>query len=259
MFLTAGGPRSPTSPPLSEFPPSRTTPPEPGILLQSSIRPLLSSLTVSRTIVTLDGPGGTGKSTVSRVVAHKAGLPHLDTGAFYRAATLAVLDARVDPSDGAAVRNVVSRLQMTQENGRMYLNERDVSTEIRGDAVTAAVSTVSAHPDVRKRLVELQRAWVEEHGGGVVEGRDIGSVVFPDATVKVFLVASPEVRAGRRAMETGESVEEVLEDLKRRDQLDSTRKASPLTIPEGAVVVDTSNLTFEEVVDEVLSLISAKS
>ncbi|HEX6301950.1 MAG TPA: (d)CMP kinase [Acidimicrobiia bacterium] len=214
---------------------------------------------MSTTIVTLDGPGGTGKSTVSRVVAHKAGLPHLDTGAFYRAATLAVLEAKADPSDEAAVLDVVSELEMAQESGRMYLNGRDVSTEIRGDAVTGAVSAVSAHPDVRNRLVEMQRAWVEEHGGGVVEGRDTGSVVFPDATVKVFLDASPEVRAGRRAIETGESLEEVLEDLNRRDHLDSTRKASPLTIPEGAVVVDTSDLSFEEVVDEVLGLISAKS
>ena len=259
MFLPTGGPRSPTSPPLSEFPPSRTTPPEPGILLHPSVQRLLSSLAVSTMIVTLDGPGGTGKSTVSRVVAYKVGLPHLDTGAFYRAATLAVLEAEVNPSDGVAVENVVSQLEMSQESGRMYLNGRDVSTEIRGEAVTAAVSAVSAHPDVRKRLVEMQRAWVEEHGGGVVEGRDIGSVVFPDATVKVFLDASPEVRAGRRAMETGESVEEVLNDLNRRDQLDSTRTASPLTIPEGALVIDTSDLTFAEVVDEVLGLISAKS
>lgn len=259
MFLPAGGPRSPTSPPLSEFPPSRTTPPEPGILLHARFQPLLSSLAVSKTIVTLDGPGGTGKSTVSRVVAHIAGLPHLDTGAFYRAATLAVLEADADPSDEVAVLDVVSELEMAQESGRMYLNGRDVSIEIRGDAVTGAVSAVSAHPEVRKRLVEMQRAWIEEHGGGVVEGRDTGSVVFPDATVKVFLDASPEVRAGRRAIETGESLEEVLEDLNRRDRLDSTRKASPLIIPEGAVVVDTSDLTFEEVVDEVLGLISAKS
>jgi cytidylate kinase len=210
-------------------------------------------------IVTVDGPGGTGKSTVSRVVAHKAGLPHLDTGAIYRAATLAVLEAGVDPSNATEVLGVVSRSRMDQETGRMYLNSRDVSTEIRGEAVTGAVSAVSAHPEVRKLLVEMQRSWVTQHGGGVVEGRDIGSVVFPAATVKVFLDASPEVRARRRAMETGESVQDVLEDLIRRDRLDSTRFASPLTIPVGAVVVDTSELTFDEVVDEVLRLIQAKS
>jgi CMP/dCMP kinase len=214
---------------------------------------------VSKLIVTLDGPGGTGKSTVSRVVAHKAGLPHLDTGAFYRAATLAVLEEGVDPTDGTGVFEVVSEVRLAQESGRMYLNGRDVSTEIRGEAVTGSVSAVSAHPEVRKRLVEMQRAWAESHGGGVVEGRDIGSVVFPDATVKVFLDASPEVRARRRALETGETVDDVLEDLNRRDRLDSTREASPLTIPEGAVVVDTSELTFDEVVDQVLGLIRAKS
>jgi len=214
---------------------------------------------VSPIIVTVDGPGGTGKSTVSRVVAHEAGLPHLDTGAFYRAATLAVLRAGVHPSDSDAVLEVVAGSGMGQEDGRMYLDGEDVSAEIRGDGVTAAVSAVSAHSEVRKLLVEMQRAWVEKHDGGVVEGRDIGSVVFPDATVKVFLNASPEIRASRRALETGETYDEVLADLNRRDLLDSTRQASPLTVPEGAVVVDTSELAFDEVVDLVLGLIKAKS
>jgi cytidylate kinase len=208
-------------------------------------------------IVTMDGPGGTGKSTVSRVVARKAGLPHLDTGAFYRAATLAVIRAGVDPSDPEAVRDVVSAMTMAQEADRMYLDGEDVSSEIRGEAVTAAVSAVSAHPEVRGLLVERQRAWAEEHGGGVVEGRDIGSVVFPNADVKVFLDASAEVRARRRALETGESFDDVLADLNRRDQLDSSRQASPLTVPDGAVVVDTSELSFDEVVDRLMGLIAA--
>ena len=210
-------------------------------------------------IVTLDGPGGTGKSTVSRVVAHKAGLPHLDTGAFYRAATLAVIEAGVDPSDEEAVLDVVAGAEMGQESGRMYLDGRDVTAEIRSEAVTAAVSAVSAHPGVREILVRMQRSWVDEHGGGVVEGRDIGSVVFPDAELKVFLDASPEVRARRRARETGESLEEVLEDLNRRDSLDSTRRASPLTVPDDAVVLDTSDLSFEEVVERLLQMIRTKS
>lgn len=209
-------------------------------------------------IVTLDGPGGTGKSTVSRAVAARAGLPHLDTGAYYRAATLAVLRAGVDPGDPDAVFRIVSRTSMDQEGDRMYLDGEDVSTEIRGEAVTSAVSAVSAHPEVRKLLVEKQRAWAAEHGGGVVEGRDIGSVVFPDAEVKVFLDASPEVRARRRALETGERFEDVLEDLKRRDGLDSTRPTSPLRVPEGAVIVDTSNLSIEQVVEELLRLIEAE-
>lgn len=214
---------------------------------------------MSSIIVTVDGPSGTGKSTVSRAVARNTGLPHLDTGAFYRAATLAVLRAGVDPADADAVFAVVSELAMDQKEGRMFLEGEDVSLEIRTEPVNASVSAVSAHPRVRTLLVGLQRSWVEHHGGGVVEGRDIGSVVFPDATVKVFLDASPEVRAQRRANETGGSPDEVLAELNRRDRLDSTRAISPLTIPDDAAVLDTSELGFEEVVEEVLELVRAKS
>jgi cytidylate kinase len=215
---------------------------------------------VSELIVTIDGPGGTGKSTASRVVAQEAGLPHLDTGAYYRAATLAVLEAGAAPGDGEAVLDVVEGLRLSQEAGRMYLDGRDVSEEIRGESVTAAVSAVSAHPGVRARLVEMQRAWIDDHDRrGVVEGRDIGSVVFPDATLKIFLDASAEVRARRRAQETGEDIGDVLADLSRRDQLDSTRATSPLTIPDDAVVVDTSDMTFDEVVSELLTLVRSRS
>ena len=215
---------------------------------------------VTSLIVTVDGPGGTGKSTVSRAVAEKAGLPHLDTGAFYRAATLAVLEAGADPSSTVEVTPIVAGLHLSQEDGRMYMDGRDVSEQIRSEDVTAAVSAVSAHPEVRAILVGEQRSWVEEHGGrAVVEGRDIGSVVFPDAEVKIFLDASAEVRAARRARQTGESLDEVLDDLNRRDRLDSTRATSPMTVPDGAVVVDTSDLGFEEVVDRLLELVGAKS
>jgi cytidylate kinase len=215
---------------------------------------------VSDLIVTIDGPGGTGKSTVSREVARLAGLPHLDTGGFYRAATLGVLRAGVDPSDGYAVDEVVSRLVLGQEAGRMFLDGVDVSEEIRGDEVTGAVSAVSAHPEVRRELVEMQRKWVGDHQGrGVVEGRDIGSVVFPDAALKVYLDASAEVRAERRALETGEDLDEVLTDLERRDRIDSTREASPLRVPEGAVVIDTTGLSFDQVVQMLLDLIESRS
>jgi cytidylate kinase len=210
-------------------------------------------------IITVDGPGGTGKSTVSRLLAERAGLPHLDTGAFYRAATLAVLEAGVDPDDEAGVIEVVSRSDLEQEDGRMYLDGRDVSAEIREERVTSAVSAVSAHPGLRRMLVEAQRAWVERHGGGVIEGRDIGSVVFPEAPFKFYLDASPEVRARRRADQTGESYDEVLQDLRRRDRIDSTRAASPLVVPDGAMVIDTSNLSVEEVVETMLEAIEAKS
>ena len=211
-------------------------------------------------IVTLDGPGGTGKSTVSRLVAKRAGLPHLDTGAYYRAVTLAVVAAGVEPSDPEHVTRIAERLSLSQEGGRMYLDGRDVSVEIRSDPVTAAVSAVSAHPLVRHHLVGLQREWIERHGRrAVVEGRDIGSVVAPDAEVKVFLDATPEVRARRRALEIGEEERVVLADLNRRDQFDSTRSASPLVVPEGAVILDTSELTLDQVVGRVLELIDAKS
>jgi cytidylate kinase len=210
-------------------------------------------------IVTVDGPGGTGKSTVSRLLADRAGLPHLDTGAYYRAATLAVLEAGMDPYDEIGVIEVVSGSVLEQEDGRMYLDGRDVSSEIREESVTLSVSAVSAHPGLREMLVEAQRAWVWEHGGAVVEGRDIGSVVFPDATVKFYLDASPEVRAQRRADQTGESYQEVLADLHRRDRFDSTRIASPLVVPDGAIVVDTSDLGVDEVVEVMLEAIEAKS
>jgi cytidylate kinase len=215
---------------------------------------------MSKLIVTVDGPSGTGKSTVSRAVASKAGLPHLDTGAFYRAATLACLRAGADLGDQSDVITVVENLLLDQADGRMQLDGEDISEEIRSETVTNAVSEVSAHPDVRTLLVEHQRSWVTQHGDhAVVEGRDIGSVVFPDATLKVYLDARPEVRAMRRATQLGEEPSEVVNDLARRDYLDSTRQASPLTIPEGAVVVDTSDMTFDEVVETVVKLVESKS
>lgn len=211
---------------------------------------------MSKQVVTVDGPSGTGKSTVAREVARRAGLPHLDTGAFYRAATLAVLRARADPDDEQAVTEVVAGLRLDQVEGAMFLNGEDVSVQIRSDEVTAAVSQVSAIPAVREMLVELQRAWVSLHdNAAVVEGRDIGTVVFPDAEVKVYLDASPEIRARRRALQDREDPALVIADLRRRDHLDSTRETSPLKVPAGAHVVDTSDLTFDEVVDEVLSFI----
>lgn len=207
---------------------------------------------VSSMIVAVDGPSGTGKSTVSRKVAELSGLPHLDTGAFYRAATLAALRTGVI-DDEARVIQVVAKADLEQDDGHMFLDGEDVSHEIRGVPVTAVVSAVAAISRVREMLVQHQRRWVEEHGNrAVVEGRDIGSVVFPDADVKIYLDATPPVRAERRAAQTGEPLSEVLEDIHRRDDLDSGRAASPLMVPVGAVVIDTSSLTFDEVVAEVM-------
>lgn len=211
-------------------------------------------------IVTIDGPSGTGKSTVSRAVARAVGLPHLDTGAFYRAATVAVLAAGVDPEDRERAEDLVADIDLDQTDGVTLLDGRDVSAEIREDHVSQSVSVVSAHPGVRSQLVGLQREWVDDQGGrAVVEGRDIGSVVFPDAGLKVYLDARPEIRAMRRARERGGDPADVAQTMARRDRLDSTRETSPLTIPDGAVVVDTSEMTFDQVVEHVIGLIQAKS
>ncbi len=209
-------------------------------------------------IVTMDGPAGTGKSTVSRAVATFLEVPHLDTGAFYRATALAAIRAGADPADEMEVVDAIAGSRFDQSEGVMLLDGANVSREIRSPEVTAVSSVISAHPGVRSLMVEEQRAWVERHDNlAVVEGRDIGSVVFPDATLKVYLDARPEVRARRRARQTGDDYATILATIQERDHRDTTRDASPLTVPHGAVVVDTSDMTFEEVVDEVVGMARA--
>jgi cytidylate kinase len=212
-------------------------------------------------IVAIDGPSGSGKSTVARGVAARLGLEVLDTGAMYRALTLGVLDAGVDPADGAECARVAGEMAL-EIGARTLLSGRDVSNAIRGPEVTAQVSTVSAHPGVRKLLVSRQRAWVAEHGGGVVEGRDIGSVVFPDARVKVFLTASDEERARRRhrdelAADREVAVDSVHADLARRDAVDSNRAVSPLKAAPDALVVDTTGRDVDAVVSEIVDRFEA--
>lgn len=209
-------------------------------------------------IVTLDGPSGTGKSTVSRLLARRLGIPYLDTGAFYRAATLAALAGGADLSDAEDVGRIVSEAEFSQRGDTMILNGEDVSEPIRSAEVTSHVSEVSAHASVRELLVGHQRAWLDAHGRqAVVEGRDIGSVVFPNASHKIYLDARPDVRAARRANQVGDQdMAEVLADIRRRDHLDSTRAASPLTIPDGAIIVDTSDLDVDQVVDSIMALVT---
>ena len=213
------------------------------------------------TIVAVDGPGGAGKTSVSRGVAHRLGLAHLDTGAFYRAATIAAQRAGADVFDEPAVTVAVRAARFDFRAGRMLLDGTDVSDAIRSPEVTAAVSPVSAIPEVREVMVARQRQWVAERGGSaVVEGRDIGTVVFPDAAVKVFLTARPGVRAARRAAElpTGKAgVSDVEAQLERRDRFDSTRKAAPLRPAVDAVEIDTSDMTIAEVVDRIVGLVEA--
>ncbi|HEX2736561.1 MAG TPA: (d)CMP kinase [Acidimicrobiia bacterium] len=213
------------------------------------------------TIIAIDGPSGSGKSTVARAVADALGLEMLDTGAMYRAVTVAVLDQGTDLQDVVAVA-AVARAADIELGERVRLNGRDVTAEIRTPEVTANVSTVSAYPDVRSTLVAHQRAWAAAHGGGVAEGRDIGTVVFPDATVKVFLTASDEERARRRQLDEEAArrsvdVEQVRSDLARRDALDSQRAASPLRIAPDALVIDSTQMSVDDVVAEVVRRVHA--
>ncbi len=206
-------------------------------------------------LVAIDGPAGSGKSTVARAVAARLDVAYLDTGAMYRSVALAALERGVDPADGDALAKLAASLDIAVGE-RVSVDGVDVTAAIRGPDVTRVVSAVSAHPPVRAELVRRQRRWAEEHAGGVVEGRDIGTAVFPDADVKVFLTASEQERARRRQRDDGApNVDAVAADIKRRDEIDSTRAASPLRPADDAVVIDTTGHTVDEVVDRVVGLL----
>jgi cytidylate kinase len=223
---------------------------------------------VNAVVVAVDGPAGTGKSSVSRRLARALQARYLDTGAMYRIITLAVLRAGIDLTDQDAVGAVASNAKLSvgynPEEDLSYLDGEDVSAEIRGDEVTRAVSAVSSVPSVRTRLVDLQRTLAGGAGSVVVEGRDIGTVVLPDADVKIFLTASAETRARRRndqnvAAGFVDDYDAVLADVRRRDHLDSTRAVSPLRAASDAVVVDTSEMTESEVIAHLLQLVKQRS
>ncbi|MBB2992815.1 cytidylate kinase [Mycolicibacterium iranicum] len=218
-------------------------------------------------VIAIDGPAGTGKSSVARGLASALQAGYLDTGAMYRIVTLSVLRSGIDLADPAAIAAAVDGVELAvgHEPGEdiSFLAGEDVSAEIRGDAVTKAVSAVSAVPEVRARLVDLQRELASAPGNVVVEGRDIGTVVLPDADVKIFLTASAEVRAQRRhdqniARGLASDYEDVLADVRRRDHLDSTRAVSPLRAADDAVVVDTSDMSQDEVVAHLTELVEQK-
>lgn len=218
--------------------------------------------------IALDGPAGTGKSSVSRGLARTLGLRYLNTGAMYRIVTLAVLRAGVDITDAQRVADIAGGVDLAvgydPDEDRAFLAGEDVSLEIRGDVVTGAVSAVSAVPAVRTRLVQLQRDLAAGDGGVVVEGRDIGTVVLPDADVKIYLTASAEVRAQRRyaqniANGVADSYEAVLADVKRRDHLDSTRAVSPLRAADDAVIVDTSDMDEAQVIAHLQELVQQRA
>jgi len=195
---------------------------------------------------------------VSRRVADQLGLAYLDTGATYRAATLAILRTGIDPSDQDAVLEELREHSIDYDERGILLDGESVAFAVRSEEVTAAVSMVSAHPRVRAEIVAIQRRWVEHHNRqAVVEGRDIGTVVFPDAAVKVYLTASPLVRATRRASDSeagGKSIQEIADALAMRDAADSERTASPLRPADDAVVIDTGLMTIDEVVASITAL-----
>ncbi len=210
----------------------------------------------SLTVIAIDGPAGSGKSTIGRRLAGDLGLEYLDTGAMYRGVTFAALRRGIDPADTDVVARLARQVELDVTDGVVVVDGVDASIEIRGPEVTRAVSMVAANAEVRTEMVRRQREWAVERNGGVIEGRDIGSVVFPDAVLKVYLTAAPETRAARRSQEVMDlSYETVAADLARRDALDQGREASPLEQAEGAVVIDTTDRSIDEIVAELAGML----
>ena len=205
-------------------------------------------------VIAIDGPAGAGKSSVARGVAARLGFTFLDSGAMYRCAALAALEAGVELDDGAALAALAERLEISFYGDRVLLDGRDVSAAIRTPEVTAASSRVSVHPGVRAAMVARQRALIDS-GRYVAEGRDIGTVVSPTSPLKVFLTASDEERARRRAAQSGEDYEAVLAAQRGRDSRDREREHGALRAADDAEVIDTSSLSKAEVIDWVVELV----
>ena len=199
-------------------------------------------------VIAMDGPVGSGKSTVAKAVAARLDLPYLESGAMYRVVAWAAVRRGIDLEAGDELSALAAELDM-EVGERIVVDGDDVTADLRSPEVGRAVSAVAATEGVRTELVRRQREWVESHGGAVVEGRDIGSVVFPDAELKVFLTASAAERARRR------SLDETADDLARRDLLDSTRAVSPLIVPQGAIVIDTTGRRIDDVVEEIVAML----
>ncbi len=209
-------------------------------------------------VVAIDGPAGAGKSTIAKALARALNMSYLDTGAMYRGVTWAVLRRGLQATDVEAVARVAREVVFVQTADSLHVDGIDATSAIRTPEVDAAVSHVAVNSTVRGEMRERQRQWIIEHDGGVVEGRDIGSVVFPDAALKVYLVASPLVRAQRRVAQHGGDVAEITRAIAERDQRDSNRDDSPLRQTPDAVVVETSKRTIDEVVADIRHLLAAR-
>ncbi len=208
-------------------------------------------------IVAIDGPAGAGKSTIAKALAIALNIPYLDTGAMYRMVTYAALRDGIDLNNEITVADIAKSMNVVMSSDRFIVDDVDVTDIIRGPQVTEAVSTVAALSSVRSELRAAQRTWVENAGGGVVEGRDIGTVVFPDATLKVFLTASPAVRAQRRVAQSGGDVVVIEEQIRQRDHLDSTRADSPLRESNDSLFIDTTDLSIDAVVKQITSSVES--
>jgi cytidylate kinase len=218
-------------------------------------------------IVAIDGKVATGKSSVAKGVAHKLGLIYFDTGAMYRCFTWAILKHGIQPDDLASIKNYLKdfnfEIRVKDGEKRYFVEGEDVSEQIRQEKVTSLVSPIASIPFIREKLVEIQRSWAKDVNA-IFEGRDIGTVVFPNADFKIFLTASSEIRAQRRLKEWEKkfpeeaaktSFEKMLQEINQRDFSDSTRKNSPLKMAKDAIEIDTSNMTLEEVIDKVVSIV----
>ncbi|NBT25345.1 MAG: (d)CMP kinase [Actinobacteria bacterium] len=209
-------------------------------------------------VIAIDGPAGAGKSTIARAVAKALGIQYLDTGAMYRAVTVEAAQRGLPLADDSVVSAFVEDAVIDVGLEVVTINGRDVTQEIRTVETSKLVSIVATLSGVRAQLRRRQQAWVDQRGGGVVEGRDIATVVFPEALLKVYLTASPRVRAERRVAQIGGDVEVIARELAARDEVDSTRADSPLSAASDSVVVDTSDRTIEDVVAEIVGLFEAR-